>query len=131
MIKLNDKKGFSLVWTMIILGLIGMVVAILVIVFSREGLGKGFGFVNERIGALEDFDDDGISNMFDKCPCRDFGTVEDDDLQGCPSGTTSEEAKDERDKFNEEKCDEFIVEAGDLVASGDPFAGAEAAGEIS
>lgn len=47
-------------------------------------IGKSVGEVNDLLSSTKDYDNDGIANFFDKCPCD----VGEEDFDGC--GTEAE-----------------------------------------
>jgi hypothetical protein len=62
----KDKKGMT--WQQIVLAIIAVIVVVVVVMFFRSSSEKGFNFASDKIDNLVDCDDDGISNLYDKCP---------------------------------------------------------------
>ena len=76
------KKGMT--WEQILLAVIALVVVVLVVLWFRGGGEKAFGQVGEKIDSLGDCDEDGVANMFDKCPCIPVIGEENPNAPGCP-----------------------------------------------
>ncbi len=75
------------------LGTLGIAILVLVVVFVllytfTNIFGKQRGQINEQMGALGDFDNDGVANVYDWCPCA----AGDPGNKGC-SGDLPEEKK--------------------------------------
>ena len=69
MIKTKKAQGMPL--SMLIVALILITTAIIIIA-SFTGFWKTEGNeLDNQIGKVDDCDEDGIANMFDKCPCDD------------------------------------------------------------
>ncbi len=89
----KNKKSIEMT-----LGTIGVAILVLVTVFIllytfTNIFGKQRGQIEDQIGALGDFDNDGVSNIFDWCPC----TTGDSANKGC-SGEIP------KDKGDYKKC---------------------------
>lgn len=77
--KMKNKKSFLTIEIIIKL-IIGVLVLLVLIFFVVDNLGKGKEETSDRITSSRDFDNDGVLDFFDKCPCDD-GAEED---SGCP-----------------------------------------------
>ena len=53
----------------IVVAIIVLIVLIISIMLYTKYIGRSAGELDKQIGALDDYDDDGTANMFDKCPC--------------------------------------------------------------
>jgi len=76
----KNKKSMDLT-----LGTIAVAVVVLVTIFVllytfTNLFGKQRGQINEQITAVGDLDNDGVSNIFDWCPCQ----AGDPNNKGCP-----------------------------------------------
>ena len=74
--------------------MLAMIVATLLVVFVASGLftklfGQSAKGVSNQIDSAGDFDNDGVINLQDKCPC-DGGFIEND---GCKSNNPTDEQK--------------------------------------
>jgi len=94
----RSTKAESEMFWIIILALVAIVVGILIIVFTKGG------GVNTQLDNLGDYDQDGVSNMFDKCPCSAVGDAVEEGLQGCTLGTTPESAQADQAQFKDNAC---------------------------
>ena len=91
----NTKKGMSNVELLAVIALTLLFIFIVGAMYKNL-FAKTAGAANEQISSLGDFENDGIKNFADKCPCEE-GVVEND---GCPSGyriTDSNEGKERQD----------------------------------
>jgi len=79
----KSKKGIELSFNAIIIATIALIVLVVVIATFTNLFGKEKGQIEGKIDALNDDDDDGILNLYDKCPCKEG----DNDNDGCPLGT--------------------------------------------
>lgn len=102
-----NKKGDM--WWLIVFAIVAIVAAGLVISWYYFTGGRAQKLVDTQIGTLGDYDDDHVTNGFDKCPCTAVGSEQQAGLRGCPKGTTSEQAKDNKKKFDENKCSEVAT----------------------
>ena len=90
---IHNKKGFELSFNVIIVAAILLVTLVIVLVFVSGGFKKLFGGVDNKIDNLGDPDKDGVTNLFDKCPCEAAGAKPSKEFEGCPEGTTAEYVK--------------------------------------
>ncbi len=65
-----NKKAVRPIEIIMILVIVSVVAFILLFAF-RKYFGKEVGIVEEKITGLGDADEDGVANMFDKCPNED------------------------------------------------------------
>jgi len=72
----NNKKGIELAMNAIVITVIVLIVAVIVLFIFQHYYGKEAGIIGEQIEQLDDYDNDGIANLFDKCPCK--GSAEDE-----------------------------------------------------
>ena len=82
----RSKKGMAQTWWIISTAVIALVLVVLIIIWFQGSGDKAFGSLGDQIDDLEDCDNDGVANMFDKCPCKDYGDEENPDFKGCPNG---------------------------------------------
>ncbi|HLC81899.1 MAG TPA: hypothetical protein VJH68_04540 [Candidatus Nanoarchaeia archaeon] len=69
------RKGTSELWWIISAAVIALVVVIIILVWFT-GAGRNlFGGLDQTIVGLKDYDQDGSSDLLDKCPC-DFAIQE-------------------------------------------------------
>lgn len=68
--KMKNKKSFLTIEIIIKL-IIGVLVLLVLIFFVVDNLGKGKEETSDRITSSRDFDNDGVLDYFDKCPCDD------------------------------------------------------------
>jgi len=78
----QSKKAVELSLNTVIIAAILLVTIIVIISVFTKLIGKETDQISDQIDSLDDEDDDGIINMFDKCPCEQ-GTKDD---SGCPVG---------------------------------------------
>jgi hypothetical protein len=103
-----NKKGMGGKVVGIIITLtIGFILLIWILGFSKGGLDKLFTGLGDKIEDLEDCDQDGAANMFDKCPCTETGISEHDDLTGCPASFDEEKQKKDKKECTSQKCDQL------------------------
>jgi hypothetical protein len=86
---MKSKKGVELSLNVVIIAVILLVVAVVVIAVFMRLFGEESERIEGQIKALDDSDNDGIINMFDKCPCT-AGIKEND---GCKEGETPPKEK--------------------------------------
>jgi hypothetical protein len=67
--KMNSKKAMSQLWWIISTAVIALVVVILLLVWFKGSGTKLFDNLDDTIGGLDDVDNDGVTDVFDKCPC--------------------------------------------------------------
>lgn len=65
----KNKKSIELTLSTIGIAILVLVVLFVLLYTFTNIFGKQRGQINEQIGALDDYDQDGTANMFDKCPC--------------------------------------------------------------
>jgi flagellar basal body-associated protein FliL len=82
--KFDDKKAQGRSFWIIVTAIIALVVVVLVILWFSKGGGKAFGEVEGKIEGLQDTDEDGVANMFDKCENTPKGAEV--GVDGCPEG---------------------------------------------
>lgn len=104
-----NRKGAEKLFWIIIGAAVAIVVGILILVWFNTSGGKAFRSVDTQLDALGDYDDDRVANGFDKCPCTTVGSEEQAGLRGCPQGTTPEQARDNQQKFKDNKCSEITA----------------------
>ena len=98
------KKAESEMFWIIILALVAIIAGIIIIMLSKGGFEKAFGGVDAQLDNLGDYDKDGVSNMFDKCPCTHLGNEAEPGLSGCTLGTTTEGAETDQSNFKNKAC---------------------------
>lgn len=64
-----DKKAMDMPMNVIIIALVLITVAIILIAVFTGMFRKEGSELDNKINGLSDCDDDGVANMFDKCPC--------------------------------------------------------------
>lgn len=64
-----NKKGTSELWWIIAAAVIALVAVIIIIVWFSGAGAKLFGNLDTTISGLGDYDQDGATDLFDKCPC--------------------------------------------------------------
>ncbi len=79
---MQNKKGMSELWWILATAAVVMVVVIVVLLWFKGGGEKGVGVITSQ---LDDDDNDGVKNAFDRCPTV-IGTEED---EGCPAEQTA------------------------------------------
>lgn len=84
----KNKKSIELTLSTIGIAILILIVLFVLLYAFTNIFGKQRGQINEKIGALEDYDGDDVANMFDWCPC----TPGDSDNKGC-SGEIPEKKK--------------------------------------
>ena len=83
---MKNKKSYTLTHVLITLAFLVIAFVILLYIFNTF-IKQEKGEIEDSLGGSRDYDNDGIVDYFDKCPCDD-GAEEDD---GCPSGTPMDE----------------------------------------
>ena len=91
----KSKKGMSQTWWIISTAVIALILVVLIISWFQGSGGKAFGNVGTQIDNLGDCDNDGVANMFDKCPCLSFGNEENSEADGCPEGQGAKECSEQ------------------------------------
>jgi len=76
-------------WWIIVTAIIALVVVVIVLIGFGGGSSRLFGEVDTKITSLGDCDNDGVANMFDKCPCN-AGFTDTVPPNGCPQCTAEE-----------------------------------------
>ena len=87
--RIKSKKGVELSLNVVIIALILLVVLVVVIAVFGRLFSKETAQIEEKIDSLGDEDDDGIVNMFDKCPNQ----AGESEYNGCPSQAALDAAK--------------------------------------
>ena len=64
-----NKKGTSEMWWIIVAAIIALVAVVIIIVWFTGTGGRLFGNIDTTITGLKDYDQDGVSDLLDKCPC--------------------------------------------------------------
>ena len=68
---LNSKKG--MMWSYLIAVMIAILVLVVVMLYFYKGANKGYDGINKQVDSqsamFDDCDDDGTTNVLDKCPC--------------------------------------------------------------
>ena len=83
---MKNKKSYTL--THVLITLVFLVIAFLILLYIFNNFIKQEkGEIEDSLGGSRDYDNDGIVDYFDKCPC-DKGEEEED---GCPTGTPMDE----------------------------------------
>ncbi len=77
----NKKAAEGAMWTVVIIALLLLFFLIYSGALSKL-YGKLFSETNQQVSGAEDSDNDGVSNLADKCPCNS-GELEN---SGCPAG---------------------------------------------
>ena len=65
----ETKKGMSQMWWIIATAIIAILAVIFIIIWFKGSGDKLFGGIDDTIGGLSDKDGDGVTDLFDKCPC--------------------------------------------------------------
>lgn len=65
---IRNKKGEITFETIIVVAIL-LITLIVIVVWAGGGFKKLFGGVDEKIGGLQDCDDDKTTDLYDKCPC--------------------------------------------------------------
>ncbi len=83
-----SKKAATLPMRIVVVAVILLVVLVVYLgvfqgLFKKEG-----NQINKQIDNLDDYDNDGVINMFDKCCCTDSGKIDDVGSNGCLSEET-------------------------------------------
>ncbi|HLD00172.1 MAG TPA: hypothetical protein VJC39_00330 [Candidatus Nanoarchaeia archaeon] len=87
----KDKRGVGGMTIGVVIALvIGVVVLILLLLGFRGGTKQTFAILSDQADALGNCDEDGVANLFDKCPTLSTLTSSDlrDDFRGCPVKTS-------------------------------------------
>lgn len=66
---MKSKKSVELAFNTIVVAAIILIVLVVSIVIYTTYINKSTGKLDEQIGLLDDYDNDGTVDMFDKCPC--------------------------------------------------------------
>jgi hypothetical protein len=85
------KKGQVDPLKIIILAIILLIVVVVVLTVFRQIFGKQTKDISDKVGGLSDFDQDGIADFYDACPCDlTIGTFKEKELSetGCPTQKT-------------------------------------------
>ena len=104
----NNKKGANQLFWILMVAFIAIVAGILIMIWFRGGGDKSFLIVTDKLNDFGDCDRDKVANMFDKCPCLSTENVGDEDLRGCPKGTTNDKSE-----WDKQTCMWFIPPGGD------------------
>lgn len=99
----HNKKGMEM-WWIIVLGLVAIVVGAVMLLGGTEGINKAFASTKERFNDLDDFDNDKVVNIYDKCPCTAVVVAEDEQLRGCPKPTSVAAAQQDQKNFKDKLC---------------------------
>ena len=99
----KNKKAVELSLNTIIVAIILLVTLIVVIAVFIKFFGQETDQLGDYINSLDDGDDDGITNLFDRCPCES-GTSE---YKGC----TSDKEVTEGYKKNIDGCSDDVAKA--------------------
>ncbi len=93
-----DKTGNTL--GLIVTLVLALFIFILILAFtSPQIFGLSKDITNQQNVIYADPDGDGVKGIADSCPCTK-GEIEND---GCPSGFTDEQIKEDKQKFNKNK----------------------------
>ncbi len=99
----HNKKGFS-TWEVIVFGLVAIVMGAILIAGGKGLFGEALGAAGERFKDLEDYDNDKIVNLYDKCPCTPAIAAEEEELRGCPKPTSIAAAQQDQKNFKDKQC---------------------------
>jgi hypothetical protein len=93
-----NHKGMSQMWWLLAMAALAILVVILFALFFRGTSERGFDSINNKIGGLNDADNDLIADFQDKCPCvlGEEGAIH----KGCPKEVTD----DNIDQYNYDTC---------------------------
>jgi hypothetical protein len=80
-----SKKGTTEMWWIIVGAIIALLMVIFILLWFKGSGTKAYGNIESTLDSLGDCDEDGVSNMFDKCPCITSGNTEDPENRGCPN----------------------------------------------
>ena len=95
---IRNKKGFELSFNVIIVATILLITLVIILVFATGGFKKLFGGIDDKIDGTADPDKDGVTNIFDRCPCTSEGASPSKDYNGCPDTITAEQLTQEKEK---------------------------------
>src|SRR3989338_11462229 len=102
----HNKKGD--IWWWLVAGLVAIVGGIFIIIGGTGGINKAFASTKERFNDLDDYDNDRVQNIYDKCPCTAAIAAEDEQLRGCPKPTSVAVAQQDQNNFRDKKCPPLI-----------------------
>ena len=103
----HNKKGD--IWWWLVAGLVAIVGGIFIIIGGTGGINKAFASTKERFNDLDDYDNDRVQNIYDKCPCTAAIAAEDEQLRGCPKPTSVAVAQQDQNNFRDKKCPPLIA----------------------
>ncbi len=99
----HNKKGTDMMW-IIVLFMVSIAFGIFLLIGGAEGIKKAFASTKERFNDLDDYDNDKIVNIYDKCPCTAVVVAEEEQLQGCPKPTSIAAAQQDQKNFKDKLC---------------------------
>ena len=104
----HNKKGFSM-WEIMVFAIVAIVIGAVLLLGGTEGISKALASTKERFNDLDDYDNDKVQNIYDKCPCTAAIAAEDEQLRGCPKPTSVAVAQQDQNNFRDKKCPPLIA----------------------